>query len=222
MNRLKVCEIFQSINGEGTRAGQPAVFVRLVGCNLNCSYCDTKWANGPDAPCEEMTAREIHEKVSAYGIRCVTLTGGEPLLHKHVDELLSELCGDDKLSVEIETNGSADVSIADKMKNRPLLTMDYKLPSSGMEKAMRLENYALLRSEDTVKFVCGSRSDLEKAAEIIERYKLIGRCHVYLSPVFGGIDPKDMVSFMLERKLNGVNLQLQLHKFIWDPNEKGV
>lgn len=222
MNRLKVCEIFQSINGEGTRAGQPAVFVRLAGCNLNCSYCDTKWANGPDAPCEEMTAREIHEKVSAYGIRCVTLTGGEPLLHKHVDELLSELCGDDKLSVEIETNGSADVSIADKMKNRPLLTMDYKLPSSGMEKAMRLENYALLRSEDTVKFVCGSRRDLEKAAEIIERYKLIGRCHVYLSPVFCGIDPKDMVSFMLERKLNGVNLQLQLHKFIWDPNEKGV
>lgn len=222
MNRLKVCEIFQSINGEGTRAGQPAVFVRLAGCNLNCSYCDTKWANGPDAPCEEMTAREIHEKVSAYGIRCVTLTGGEPLLHKHVDELLSELCGDDKLSVEIETNGSADVSIADKMKNRPLLTMDYKLPSSGMEKAMRLENYALLRSEDTVKFVCGSRRDLEKAAEIIERYKLIGRCHVYLSPVFGGIDPKDMVCFMLERKLNGVNLQLQLHKFIWDPNEKGV
>lgn len=222
MNRLKVCEIFQSINGEGTRAGQPAVFVRLAGCNLNCSYCDTKWANGPDAPCEEMTAREIHEKVSSYGIRCVTLTGGEPLLHKHVDELLSELCGDDKLSVEIETNGSTDVSIADKMKNRPLLTMDYKLPSSGMEKAMRLENYALLRSEDTVKFVCGSRSDLEKAAEIIEKYKLIGRCHVYLSPVFGEIDPKDMVSFMLERKLNGVNLQLQLHKFIWDPNEKGV
>jgi len=222
MNRLKVCEIFQSINGEGTRAGQPAVFVRLAGCNLNCSYCDTKWANGPDAPCEEMTAREIHEKVSAYGIRCVTLTGGEPLLHKHVDELLSELCGDDKLSVEIETNGSADVSIADKMKNRPLLTMDYKLPSSGMETAMRLENYALLRLEDTVKFVCGSRNDLEKAAEIIERYKLIGRCHVYLSPVFGEIDPKDMVSFMLERKLNGVNLQLQLHKFIWDPDEKGV
>ena len=222
MNRLKVCEIFQSINGEGTRAGQPAVFVRLAGCNLNCSYCDTKWANGPDAPCEEMTAREIHEKVSSYGIRCVTLTGGEPLLHKHVDELLSELCGDDKLSVEIETNGSADVSIADKMKNRPLLTMDYKLPSSGMEKAMRLENYALLRSEDTVKFVCGSRNDLEKAAEIIEKYKLIGRCHVYLSPVFGEIDPKDMVSFMLKRKLNGVNLQLQLHKFIWDPDEKGV
>ena len=222
MNRLKVCEIFQSINGEGTRAGQPAVFVRLAGCNLNCSYCDTKWANGPDAPCEEMTAREIHEKVSSYGIRCITLTGGEPLLHKHVDELLSELCGDDKLSVEIETNGSADVSIADKMKNRPLLTMDYKLPSSGMEKAMRIENYALLRSEDTVKFVCGSRNDLEKAAEIIGKYKLIDRCHVYLSPVFGKIDPKDMVSFMLERKLNGVNLQLQLHKFIWDPNEKGV
>ena len=222
MNRLKVCEIFQSINGEGTRAGQPAVFVRLAGCNLDCSYCDTKWANGPDAPCEEMTAREIHEKVSSYGIRCITLTGGEPLLHKHVDELLSELCGDDKLSVEIETNGSADISIADKMKNRPLLTMDYKLPSSGMEKAMRIENYALLRSEDTVKFVCGSRNDLEKAAEIIGKYKLIDRCHVYLSPVFGKIDPKDMVSFMLERKLNGVNLQLQLHKFIWDPNEKGV
>lgn len=222
MNRLKVCEIFQSINGEGTRAGQPAVFVRLAGCNLNCSYCDTKWANGPDAPCVEITAREIHERVSAYGIRCVTLTGGEPLLHDHVDELLSELCGDDRLSVEIETNGSADVSIADRMKNRPLLTMDYKLPSSGMEKAMRLENYSLLKAADTVKFVCGSHSDLEKAAEIIEKYRLIGRCHVYLSPVFGRIDPKDMVSFMLERKLNGANLQLQLHKFIWDPDEKGV
>lgn len=221
MEKLKVCEIFESINGEGTRAGQLAVFVRLKGCNLNCSYCDTKWANVPDAAFTEMSPEEICERVKASGFENVTLTGGEPLIHPNVEKLLKALCGAG-FSVEIETNGSADISAADAMENRPLITMDYKLPSSGMEQFMRTENFYLLKSCDTVKFVCGSHADLERAAEIIDEYGLIGKCHVYLSPVFGSIDPKDMVEFMKEKKLCGVNLQLQLHKFIWDPNEKGV
>lgn len=221
MEKLKVCEIFESINGEGTRAGQLAVFVRLQGCNLNCSYCDTKWANVPEAAFTEMSPEEICERVRASGFENVTLTGGEPLIHPNVEKLLETLCKAG-FSVEIETNGSADISTADAMKNRPLITMDYKLPSSGMERFMRRSNFSLLKSCDTVKFVCGSHEDLTRAAEVIEEYGLTEKCHVYFSPVFGNIDPKDMVEFMKERKLCGVNLQLQLHKFIWDPNEKGV
>ena len=100
--------------------------------------------------------------------------------------------------------------------------MDYKLPSSGMEKHMCLENFEILKKKDTVKFVSGSIEDLKKALEIIRKYDLSRRCHVYISPVFGSIEPAKIVDFMVENKLNDVNLQLQLHKFIWDPNMRGV
>ena len=106
--------------------------------------------------------------------------------------------------------------------HRPVFTMDYKLPSSGMEQYMLMENFEFLGEHDTVKFVSGSIEDLEKAAQIINEYSLLTKCHVYLSPVFGKIDPAEMVDFMLKRKLNGVRLQLQLHKYIWDPDKRGV
>ena len=218
----KIAETFFSINGEGTKAGQLAFFVRFTGCNLNCSYCDTKWANVPDAPFVKMTDSEIIAEVRTSGIKNVTVTGGEPLIQPDIIPLLERLCENGNC-VEIETNGAADISDVVKMgETRPVLTMDYKLPSSGMESFMRKENFLLLDSRDTVKFVSGSIEDLNRAAEIISEYNLIERCHVYLSPVFGKIVPEDMVNFMLEKKLNGVNLQLQLHKFIWDPNKRGV
>lgn len=222
MYKYKIAETFSSINGEGTHAGQLAFFIRFTGCNLNCSYCDTKWANVPGAPCTEMTGDEILSAAEKSGIRNVTVTGGEPLIQPNIIPLLEMLCGDGHY-VEIETNGSADVSEVLKIKeNRPALTMDYKLPSSGMESFMRTENFALLEAMDTVKFVSGSRADLERALEIIREYGLIGKCAVYLSPVFGEIEPAEIVDFMLANRLNGVNVQLQMHKFIWDPNARGV
>ena len=222
MPEYKIAETFSSINGEGTKAGQLAFFIRFTGCDLNCSYCDTKWANAADAPFTKMTDSEIIAEVQKSGIKNVTVTGGEPLIQQDIIPLLEKLCKNGNY-VEIETNGAADISSVVKMgKNRPALTMDYKLPSSGMERFMLTENFQLLDSRDTVKFVSGSREDLGRAAEIISEYKLTERCHVYLSPVFGEIVPEDMVNFMLEKKLNGVNLQLQLHKFIWDPDKRGV
>jgi 7-carboxy-7-deazaguanine synthase len=122
----------------------------------------------------------------------------------------------------METNGAVPLAPFCAPLMRPIFTMDYKLPSSGMEGAMKTENFALLAPEDTVKFVCGSREDLERAREVITRHKLAGRCHVYLSPVFGSIEPAEMVEFLAEHRMNGVRLQLQLHKFIWDPDKRGV
>lgn len=222
MNTYKIAEMFSSINGEGTHAGQLAFFVRFTGCNLNCSYCDTKWANVPNAEYTEMTADEIRSEAQKSGISNVTVTGGEPLIQPNIVPLLETLCGDGRY-VEIETNGSADVSEVLKIKGeRPALTMDYKLPSSGMESFIRTENFALLEAKDTVKFVSGSLADLERALEIIRKYGLIGKCAVYISPVFGKLKPAEIVDFMLANKLNGVNVQLQMHKFIWDPNMRGV
>lgn len=222
MAEFKVAEIFTSINGEGTKAGQTAVFVRFTGCNLNCSYCDTKWANEPNAEYKLMTDREILSLIKETGIKNVTLTGGEPLLREGIHELLEEIAKDGFLQAEIETNGSIDLKPFCDIENRPSFTMDYKLPSSGMEKHMCLENFEILEKKDTVKFVSGSIEDLKKALEIIRNYDLSRRCHVYISPVFGSIEPAKIVDFMVENKLNEVNLQLQLHKFIWDPNMRGV
>ena len=222
MAEYKVAEMFTSINGEGARAGQLAVFVRFKGCNLNCSYCDTQWANRENAGYTLMSAEEIRDRILAEGVCCVTLTGGEPLLQPQIHELLCLLAEEPSLSVEIETNGSVDLEPFMGYPDRPRMTMDYKLPSSGMESFMYLENLSRLETQDVLKFVCGSMEDLERAADIIEEYRLTERCMVYFSPVFGSIDPKDMVEFMKERKLNGVRLQLQMHKFIWDPDKKGV
>lgn len=222
MANFKVVEIFESINGEGRRVGQLAIFIRLQKCNLNCSYCDTRCANGDDAPYTLMSEDEIYDRILKSGIKNITLTGGEPLLHKDVEILLEKIGENPNLSLEIETNGSIELEKFSKLKNPPLFTMDYKLPSSKMENKMCLDNFKYLTLKDTVKFVVGTIEDLKKAKEIIERYSLIGKCAVYFSPVFNSIDPIEIVKFMKENRLNGVNLQLQIHKFIWDPESKGV
>lgn len=220
---MKVAEKFISINGEGTRAGELAVFVRFVGCNLRCTYCDTMWANEPGCPYEEMTPAQICDYVRSTGISNVTLTGGEPLLQKQMGELIGQLIRDCGVRVEIETNGAVDLHpFAQIPEGRPSFTMDYKLPSSGCEDRMITENFSVLQAQDTVKFVSGSREDLERAAEIIEEYGLLDRCYVYFSPVFGKIEPVEIVDFMLENKLNKARIQIQMHKVIWDPNERGV
>lgn len=264
--KYKVVEHFVSINGEGARAGQLALFIRLQSCNLNCSYCDTKWANETDASFTWMDAEELVSLAVQEKVCNVTLTGGEPLLQKNIDNLIAGLV-QQGMRVEIETNGtqliqpirqqvemliryddrvcgeearqqedrirreeahhkedgiSQEIPQGGKTSGELVFTLDYKLGSSGMEAQMKLDNYAFLQKEDTVKFVSGSMADLERAKEIIEKYELTKKCHVYLSPVFGQIEPADMVEFMKTNHMNGVNLQLQLHKFIWDPAERGV
>ena len=220
---MRVAEKFISINGEGTRAGELAVFVRFTGCNLRCSYCDTMWANEPGCPYEEMSPEQICDYVRSTGIRNVTLTGGEPLLQKDMDKLIGLLIKDCGVRVEIETNGAVDLRpFTELPEGRPVFTMDYKLPSSGCEDRMITENFSALEAEDTVKFVSGSRADLERAGEVIEKYGLLDRCHVYFSPVFGKIEPAEIVDFMLNKRMNKARIQIQMHKVIWDPDKRGV
>lgn len=240
MGTFHVVEHFVSINGEGRRAGQLAHFIRFAGCNLDCEYCDTKWANEADVPYETYNEEELYELIKKSGVKNVTLTGGEPLLQKDIKTLLTLLRKDRTLRIEIETNGSVDIQpfmpikdekgIAEagkaKMEEQTdnvTFTLDYKLPVSGMEEKMYLPNYENIRSVDTVKFVAGSKEDLIKSKKIIEKYQLVKKeCGIYLSPCFGKIEPSDMVDFLVEQNMNDVNIQLQLHKFIWDPDKKGV
>lgn len=216
-----VVEKFVSINGEGRKAGELAVFIRFRKCNLSCGYCDTKWANSENTESELMTAEQLAEYVRKTHVKNVTLTGGEPLLQKNIYNLIKILMFQGN-SVEIETNGSVSIRELSEKEYRPIFTLDYKLPDSNMEKYMLTENYEYINKNDVVKFVAGSKSDLDKAVQIIERFNLTEKCHVYISPVFGKINPSDIVEFMAEKRLNDVKLQLQLHKFIWNPEKRGV
>ncbi len=217
MTTFPVIEKFVSINGEGTRAGELSAFIRFMGCNLRCPYCDTKYSYGDNVSFEYLSIDDICK--FAQDITNVTLTGGEPMIHD-----LSQLCRkltENDHRVEIETNGSFSIEPLRGIGG-VTFTLDYKLPSSGMEQEMDLDNYHMLRKCDTVKFVVGTKDDLIRACEIIDDYNLTDICHVYFSPVFGEITAKIIVDFMKKRRLNDVRLQLQLHKYIWDPQERGV
>ena len=218
MSSYKVIEKFISINGEGSRVGQLAAFIRFHHCNLNCSYCDTKYANENNY--EILTSEDILNYLNEHNVINVTLTGGEPLLQKDIKDLIDLLLMNG-YSVEIETNGSVDIKPFIGAL-RPIFTLDYKSPSSLMEDFMLLDNYQYLSDIDVVKFVVGNLNDLNKAKEIINRYDLCNRTKVYFSPIFNQIEPSMIVDYMIEHNLNKVNLQLQLHKFIWDVNRRGV
>ena len=223
MNGFSVVEKFISINGESRRAGELAVFVRFRGCNLRCNYCDTLWACEDTAECKYMSVQEIYEYIKSTGIKNVTLTGGEPVLQKDIKELLKLLGGDSDLRIEVETNGA--VLLDEYYRTVPeniSFTVDYKCPGSGMEKLMCLRNFEEIRELDTVKFVVSDRNDLDCMVKIIDTYRLTEKCMVYVSAVFGRIEPQEIVEYMTEHKLNDVRLQLQMHKFIWDPDMRGV
>lgn len=217
---MRVAEKFVSINGEGQKAGELSVFVRFTGCNLDCSYCDTKWANEKDCPYDEMSPQDIYKYILSTNVNNVTLTGGEPLIHENIFDLINILSNDKNLNVEIETNGSVDIKKIKELDNPPSITLDYKSAYSGMESKMLMSNYKYLDERDTVKFVSGSLEDLKKAKFIIDNY--IKKAKAYISPVFGAIEPAQIVQFMIDNNMNNVRLQLQLHKFIWDPDKKGV
>lgn len=214
MPALIVNEIFHSIQGESSRAGLPCVFVRLTSCNLRCSYCDTAYAFYEGI---EMSVDSVMETVSAYGCRLVEVTGGEPLAQAGVYELMTRLC-DEGYETMLETGGSLDMSRVDSRVKR---IVDFKCPSSGMMKKNCWANVDLLTSTDEVKFVCGTREDFEWTCDTITRYDIHARCPVLVSPVFGVLPPLELAQWILESNINA-RLQLQMHKYIWQPETRGV
>jgi 7-carboxy-7-deazaguanine synthase len=212
---LTINEIYQSVQGESTWAGLPCVFVRLTFCDLRCTYCDTAYAFYKGT---KRSLSEIVEQVLGYRCPLVEITGGEPLLQKNVLPLMRQLC-DHGLTVLIETSGAHDISPIDPRVHR---IMDLKTPSSGESHRNRIENIIHLKRGDEVKFVIGSREDYLWAKAQIETFHLAERCGTILfSPVFGKIEPRSIVEWLLADKLP-VRFQLQMHKFIWAPETPGV
>jgi len=211
---IKVNEIFYSIQGEGASAGLPCVFVRLTGCNLRCTYCDTEYAfyEGTDKSIEQ-----IIEQVRTYNCNLVEITGGEPLQQIESFDLMKELC-ENNFEVLLETGGSLSIKEVDK---RVKIIMDLKCPSSGMKKKNLYSNIDFIKPTDEVKFVIETREDYDWAKNIIKNYKLDDKTQILFSPVFGKVNYELIVKWILEDKLN-VRFQLQMHKFIWDPEKRGV
>jgi 7-carboxy-7-deazaguanine synthase len=211
---LKVNEIFHSIQGESRHAGRPCVFVRLTGCNLRCTWCDTAYAFDEGI---DLSVRLVLERIASYATRYVLITGGEPLVQEGASDLIAELC-DRGYEVAVETGGSLDISRVDR---RAMLVMDLKCPGSGMTQRNRWENIALLRPTDEVKFVLADRADYDWARDAIARHRLADRCGVLLSPVHGALPPRSLAEWILADRLP-VRLQLQIHKYIWPPDLRGV
>ncbi len=211
---LMVNEIFHSIQGEGTHAGRPCSFVRLTGCHLRCGYCDTEYAFYEG---QRMTLDEIVDQVHAIGCELVEITGGEPLLQPNVHPLMSRLC-EAGHAVLLETSGARDISAVDP---RVIRIMDLKTPSSGECGRNCLDNIRLLRPTDEVKFVIATHDDYEWSRDVIERFDLTRRCAVLVGPVHSDLEPDVLAGWVLADRL-AVRLQLQLHKYIWSPETRGV
>jgi 7-carboxy-7-deazaguanine synthase len=212
---LTVNEIYHSIQGESTWAGEPCVFVRLTFCDLRCSYCDTEYAFYEGT---KRTLPEIVDAVAAFQCPLVEITGGEPLLQKNVLPLMTILA-DAGHTVLLETSGAHDISAVDSRAHR---IMDLKTPGSGESARNLFANIEHLTPRDEVKFVIGSREDYEWSREQVMRHGLAKRCRAVLfSPIFGRIDPREIVEWILADKLP-VRFQLQMHKFIWTPTKRGV
>lgn len=215
---LRVNEVFFSIQGESTYAGWPCTFVRLTGCNLRCTYCDTRYAYEDGT---FLTVEAILERVGAIGCPLVEITGGEPLLQEETPDLAYRLL-QSGYTVLMETNGSRDIGVVDP---RCVRIVDFKCPSSGEAASNDFGNIARLHRRDQVKCVLANRDDYVFARSIVarvrSRHPSPGDCVVGFSPVFGRLEPRDLVKWILDDRLP-VRLNLQLHKIIWDPEQRGV
>jgi 7-carboxy-7-deazaguanine synthase len=205
--RLRITEIFHSIQGEASRVGLPTVFVRLTGCPLRCGYCDTAYAFHGG---ESYTVGDVLERVRAHGTRHVTVTGGEPLAQRGCHDLLAALC-DAGYDVSLETSGALDVSRVDARVSR---IVDLKTPGSGEADRNLWSNLAHLGPRDEIKFVLCDRADYEWARAAIVERALDAICPVLMSPSFGQLDLRELARWILEDRL-AVRLQVQLHKIIW-------
>ena len=212
--KLRINEIFFSIQGESTYAGLPCVFVRLTYCNLRCSYCDTEYSFHEG---EWRNLDDIINEVKSYKCKLVEVTGGEPLLQDNVHPFMKRLC-DEGMDVMLETGGHMDIMRVDKRVKR---IMDIKCPSSGETDKMFWQNINHINSNDQIKFVVGTREDYQFAKDTIAKYKLAGLCPLLISPVFGKIDLEQLAGWILQDNLD-VRMQLQMHKYIWQPDKRGV
>jgi 7-carboxy-7-deazaguanine synthase len=222
--KIPMVEIFETVEGEGTRAGFPTVFVRLFGCNLRCSWCDTKYSYPPEQAGEVMTISQIIKEVQKYSSRYICLTGGEPLLYgEHSLALIQALLEIESLQdIHIETNGAIELGYYMERIDSPKVRyiMDFKLPGSGEMEQMLYSNFALLRAEDELKFVIANEVDFATAVQVLEQNPTAAL--PLFSPVWESMPPAKLVELMLEHKLSHVKLNLQLHKIIWDPAKRGV
>ena len=212
---LTVNEIFHSIQGESTHAGRPCVFVRLTACDLRCSWCDTPYAFTEG---RKMSVDDVVERVRGYNCDVVEITGGEPLLQKEVYPLMERLL-DEGRTVMVETGGHLS---AEQVPAGVIRVIDVKCPASGEAGRMHWPNLERLRSTDEIKFVIQDRADYEYARQIVEKHDLVHRSGAVLfSPVHGLLDPRQLAEWILADRLP-VRLQLQAHKYIWDPKTRGV
>ncbi|MFD0695847.1 7-carboxy-7-deazaguanine synthase QueE [Paenibacillus sp. GCM10027628] len=222
--RIPMVEIFETVEGEGTRAGFPTVFVRLFGCNLRCTWCDTKYSYPPAEAERTMTIAEILSEVSAYRSRHICLTGGEPLLYGEKSLALVEaLAAFEQVDdLHIETNGAIDLAPFVQAIASPKVRyiMDFKLPDSGEMGQMITSNLGLLREQDELKFVIGSEDDFRTAVEVLQQHPT--KALPMFSPVWETMPPRKLVELMLAAGLSKVKLNMQLHKIIWDPAMRGV
>jgi 7-carboxy-7-deazaguanine synthase len=206
-DRLRITEIFLSLQGESRSVGWPTVFVRLTGCPLRCGYCDTSYAFQGG---QWMTLDTIVEQVTQHKVQHVTVTGGEPLAQKACPALLTRLC-DVGLEVSLETSGALDVSPVD---SRVIKVMDLKTPGSGEETKNRWENIDCLTEQDQIKFVICNRADYDWAKRMMEAHQLAARCEVLMSPSFEQLEPRVLAEWVIEDRLPA-RFQLQLHKILW-------
>ena len=212
---LTVNEIFHSIQGESTYAGRPCVFVRLTACDLRCTWCDTPYAFTEG---RKMSLDEVVDRVREYGCDVVEITGGEPLLQKEVYPLMERLL-DEGRTVMLETGGHLS---ADEVPAGVVRVIDVKCPGSGESARVHWPNLERLRSSDELKFVIRDRADYEFAREVVAKHHLLSRCAaVHFSPVHGVLDAKQLAEWILADRLS-VRLQLQVHKYIWSPETRGV
>ena len=205
--RVKLTEIFLSIQGEANSVGWPTVFVRLTGCPLRCQYCDTAYAFYGG---EWFSLDEVLRRVATFGARHVCVTGGEPLAQKSCRALLSRLCDAGHL-VSLETSGAIDIARVDP---RVVRVVDVKTPGSGEVARNRYENLDLLRAEEQIKFVICSKDDFEWACDLVRERRLHERCTVLFSPSHGQVEPRALAEWILERR-TPVRFQVQLHKYLW-------
>ncbi|NOX77187.1 MAG: 7-carboxy-7-deazaguanine synthase QueE [Gammaproteobacteria bacterium] len=206
-DRLRITEIFFSLQGESRSVGCPTVFVRLTGCPLRCSYCDTAYAFSGG---EWQSLGDIVAEVGKYNSRYVTVTGGEPMAQRACPALLTALC-DAGYEVSLETSGALDLSMVDA---RVVKIMDLKTPGSGEMGRNHWDNITLLTDRDQLKFVLCDRADYEWSKQMIAQHELASRCELLMSPCFAQLDPKALASWILEDHLP-VRFQLQLHKILW-------
>lgn len=211
---LRVNEIFYSIQGESTYAGRPCAFLRLTGCNLRCRWCDTVYAFHEG---ERRSVEQVLEQVRAFQCPLVEITGGEPLLQEAVYPLIDRLLTEG-YEVLIETGGSLSV---DRLDPRVVKILDLKAPGSGMDPHNNLDNLRYLDRKDQIKFVVADRQDYEWATQVIAKHALANTVQVLFSPVFGELHPGQLATWLLADRLNA-RLQIQLHKYVWDPGRRGV